>query len=194
MVMCMQDPEAFNEVIGGNVKRIREAHGWTQKEVAALLTEHHGLRWTRDNQAALETGRKVLSLKESLKVAWALDVGLPELLTGEFLEDPAANARFDSYVKLTESRPLKNHSTGASHTAVTLRAASALVAAAEKFGTPAEVIEATAKKLWRRRFENEYKRRVRDVPAEARPWAESALRATVVRGMYAELRNALEES
>jgi hypothetical protein len=75
------------------------------------------------------------------------------------------------------------------------RAQSALASAIERFRLPSDEVQVMARKVWGRKFETEYVRRCKAaIPPDARPHVASALRATVIRGMYTELHRAFDET
>lgn len=85
----MEDREqSFREVVGENVRRIREAAGARQDDVAAAAREV-GLSWTRSKVTALERGDKALDLAEAVLLAEAMGkvaghpVGVADLLAGD---------------------------------------------------------------------------------------------------------------
>lgn len=78
----------IRQVVGANVRNIREAAGARQDDVATAA-RREGLRWTRSKVAALERGDKSIDLAEAVLLAQALggvtgaDVGLADLLQGD---------------------------------------------------------------------------------------------------------------
>lgn len=69
-------------MIGGNVRRVREARGLTQDALAAVLRSH-GLDWGRTALIRAETGDRDWRLGEVVLVALALEVKPDELLAGD---------------------------------------------------------------------------------------------------------------
>jgi len=80
--------QTIREVVGENVRRIREAAGARQDDVATAARVL-GLRWTRSKIAALERGEKSLDLAEVVLLAEAMGeiagqpVGVADLLAGD---------------------------------------------------------------------------------------------------------------
>ncbi len=80
--------QTIREVVGENVRRIREAAGARQDDVAAVA-RGEGLRWTRSKIAALERGEKALDLAEAVLLAQAMGkvasgpVAVADLLAGD---------------------------------------------------------------------------------------------------------------
>lgn len=80
--------QTIREVVGENVRRIREAAGARQDDVAAAA-RGEGLRWTRSKIAALERGEKALDLAETVLLATAMGevagypVAVADLLAGD---------------------------------------------------------------------------------------------------------------
>jgi transcriptional regulator with XRE-family HTH domain len=70
------------EVIGRNVKRLREERALTQHELAHLW-QRRGLNWARSKLSALESGgRPTMSVGELVAIAAAFGVPLSELFQG----------------------------------------------------------------------------------------------------------------
>ena len=69
------------EIVSRNVRRLRQAHGWTQ----AQLAESIGLGWSEDTAGQAEKGRRVWTADEIAAVAQALGVA-----PGRLFRDGAA--------------------------------------------------------------------------------------------------------
>ncbi len=69
----------LREVIAGNLVAIRNELAWKQDDLAAAVRAY-GLDWSRATVAALETGRRDLSLVETLVLKTVLSRTLEELL------------------------------------------------------------------------------------------------------------------
>ena len=89
MFSTMENREqTIREVVGENVRRIRDEAGARQDDVAAAA-RGVGLRWTRSKITALERGEKALDLAEAVLLAEAMGevsghpVGVADLLAGE---------------------------------------------------------------------------------------------------------------
>lgn len=82
------EEQTIREVVGENVRRIREEAGARQDDVAAAA-RGEGLRWTRSKIAALERGEKALDLAEAVLLAEAMGkvagrpVAVADLLAGD---------------------------------------------------------------------------------------------------------------
>jgi transcriptional regulator with XRE-family HTH domain len=80
--------QTIREVVGENVRRIRDEAGARQDDVAAAA-RGVGLSWTRSKIAALERGEKALDLAEAVLLAEAMGevsgrpVGVADLLAGD---------------------------------------------------------------------------------------------------------------
>lgn len=80
--------QSLREVVGENVRRIREAAGARQDDVASAA-RGVGLSWTRSKIAALERGDKALDLAEAVLLAEAMGdiaghpVKVSDLLAGD---------------------------------------------------------------------------------------------------------------
>ena len=80
--------QTIREVVGENVRRIRDEAGARQDDVA-MAARGVGLSWTRSKIAALERGEKALDLAEAVLLAEAMGrvsgrpVGVADLLAGD---------------------------------------------------------------------------------------------------------------
>jgi transcriptional regulator with XRE-family HTH domain len=80
--------QTIREVVGENVRRIRDEAGARQDDVATAA-RGVGLSWTRSKIAALERGEKALDLAEAVLLAEAMGevaghpVGVADLLAGD---------------------------------------------------------------------------------------------------------------
>lgn len=75
--------QPVGQVVGENVRRLRENAGLTQNEAARLFQEC-GLPWTRSHLAGLEAGnRETIDVSTLVLLARALQVALSELFAGE---------------------------------------------------------------------------------------------------------------
>ena len=80
--------QTIREVVGENVRRIRDEAGARQDDVAAAA-RGVGLSWTRSKITALESGEKALDLAEAVLLAEAMGevvghpVGVADLLAGD---------------------------------------------------------------------------------------------------------------
>ena len=75
----MQEPQTLDQIVGANLRRLRDRDGITQDQVARLL-RHKGMPWTQPVVAALEAGTKTLDVMELY--ALTLVAPLEELLAG----------------------------------------------------------------------------------------------------------------
>jgi transcriptional regulator with XRE-family HTH domain len=73
---------ALAEVIGRNIRRIREASGWSQDQLAARLRQG-GFDMTRSSVAALERAGRSFDVAELLLLCMALTSTPEELLAGD---------------------------------------------------------------------------------------------------------------
>ena len=69
-----QVPQPFDVALGQRLRRVREAHGWTQAQLAAAV----GL--TQDAISLYERGKRSMRVETVVDVARALDVPLSLLL------------------------------------------------------------------------------------------------------------------
>jgi transcriptional regulator with XRE-family HTH domain len=70
-------------VIGANLKRLREAEGLGQADLARVLLGAVGLEWTRDTVASIELGRRALSIDELLMVSHAFGLEVEGFFLGD---------------------------------------------------------------------------------------------------------------
>jgi transcriptional regulator with XRE-family HTH domain len=76
-----------DELTAWNLKRLREAKGWTQEGLATEVQNRLGLEWTRDHVAAIERGARRLSVGEVLALAHVFRADLHEFLaTDDWVE------------------------------------------------------------------------------------------------------------
>ena len=68
----------MSEVVGKNVRRLRQEQGFTQQELADLMALW-GVTWSRPTVAQMESGRRPLSVDELLALGCSLHVG-PHLM------------------------------------------------------------------------------------------------------------------
>jgi transcriptional regulator with XRE-family HTH domain len=69
----------LKDVIGRNLRRLREDQGLRQDEVAELARSV-GLEWTQAVVTGIETGRRAVPIEELLLLQGPLDISLPALL------------------------------------------------------------------------------------------------------------------
>lgn len=82
----MNDPRALREIIGENVRRLRDAAGRTQDDVARAARTL-GLAWPQTKIAALERGDKAVSLEEFFLLPALLESAIGrEVPYGELLQ------------------------------------------------------------------------------------------------------------
>ncbi|MER6527654.1 helix-turn-helix transcriptional regulator [Streptomyces sp. NPDC001508] len=87
-------PPAVGEVVGENLRRLRQERRWTQ-DAAAREFAAVGLRWKRTHIAALESGRReTVDVGTLVLLAAAFEVPVPELYqgSGDVLLTPRAGA------------------------------------------------------------------------------------------------------
>jgi len=78
----MEGALTLAQVVGQNVRRLREQLGWSQEE-AAIQLQAQGTTWTKALLASLESGRREgIELGGLLQLAWAFDVPLAEFFDG----------------------------------------------------------------------------------------------------------------
>ena len=84
------EPQSVREVVGVNVRSIRDAAGASQDDVATAARQV-GLRWTRSRVAALERGDKPVDVAELVLLAQVLgQVSGEPVAVGDLLDGPGA--------------------------------------------------------------------------------------------------------
>jgi transcriptional regulator with XRE-family HTH domain len=72
-------PVDFDTRVGANIRRIREAKGFSQTDLASELGRRGGLNWPQQTIARVEAGTRPLKFSEAIVVAEILEVELPRL-------------------------------------------------------------------------------------------------------------------
>jgi transcriptional regulator with XRE-family HTH domain len=72
-------PTDFDERVGANIRRIRDANGFSQADLAAELGRRGGLSWPQQTIARIEAGTRPLKFSEAVAVAETLEVELGRL-------------------------------------------------------------------------------------------------------------------
>ena len=81
--MAHRESKPFAEILGTAIRGTREVSGKRQDDLAAVAREY-GLPWTRATVAAIEIGRRRLSVEEFLLLPAVLDfIELADLLPGD---------------------------------------------------------------------------------------------------------------
>ena len=65
----------LSEIIGGNVRRLRESQGILQEQIAHTARERFGFEWTQATIASIEAGKRRLSLEEFILLPMILSFG-----------------------------------------------------------------------------------------------------------------------
>ncbi len=76
------DYPSVSQVIGSNVRALREERGWRQEDLAKRARSY-GLGWNRPTVAAVETGIRAVSVEELPLLAITLGAGMDKLLAGK---------------------------------------------------------------------------------------------------------------
>jgi transcriptional regulator with XRE-family HTH domain len=197
------DHPTFASTVASNLKRLREAAGLSQNELAQNCY-NWGQLWNRDTVASIEAGRRAMSLEEMFCVVGALGVAICDLLDGDGVVFVDSERSGDLHpVTLAEARRRLTHRTkgemswlGGADSGKTFAAGDEQrrrVDSAAVLGIEADEVDPAARRLWRRSFSAELQRRSRGRIREgARAQHRAALQATILRGMYRELRVSLE--
>ncbi|MFJ4867773.1 helix-turn-helix transcriptional regulator [Streptomyces sp. NPDC088757] len=67
----------IEEVIGRNLRQIREGNGLSQTDLGQAMAEHLGKPWSRQAVSAAEKGRRFFTAADLLALARVLDVSIP---------------------------------------------------------------------------------------------------------------------
>jgi transcriptional regulator with XRE-family HTH domain len=82
----VNDPKTIGAVVGGSIRRLREARHRTQDDVARAARSA-GIRWNSSRVAALERGEKPIALSDLLELKAVLDLAGVEGVTWSDLFD-----------------------------------------------------------------------------------------------------------
>jgi len=201
-------PPTLDEVVGRNLRRLREAAGLTADEVASAI-RLRGLPWSRSVITTVENGRKTLDLGEF--VILASYFGSDELLAGSGSvlvtserEGSLGAVRSVLAGQSQEARPSRPSRLPALPPGLTDALADlnrrrieseqndAEQKAARKLGETAERVATFAFNLWGHSLTDERERRARDrANPDAPPRTLQAVRGRVTRELVAELEPVL---
>jgi transcriptional regulator with XRE-family HTH domain len=96
----------YDALVGRNVRRLRDAQGLTQADVAERLVEQ-GLPFRQQTIVKIEKGQRPLRQREARAIASALDVLVDDLDAEEMVVDRAANLRRHTHDLYTSLEALK---------------------------------------------------------------------------------------
>ncbi|MEV7382100.1 helix-turn-helix domain-containing protein [Streptomyces lydicus] len=203
-------PPAVGEVVGENLRRLRQARRWTQ-DTAAREFAGVGLHWKRTHIAALESGRReTVDVGTLVLLAAAFHVPVTELYqgSGDVLLTPRADA--DDYAVTATREQLREWLSGVESN-IMIRGAQAAIAAVELSGhktrpIPVEADGALAKRLgrdvrdvvkaaeglWGRSLTEERDRRVTAELADLPIGERQARQGHITRELSAALRQWIE--
>jgi transcriptional regulator with XRE-family HTH domain len=210
------------QVIGANVKKLREETGLRQADFAELL-KMAGLvdGWTRDTMASVEAGRRALSVDELIVLGHISPGGLVQLFAGEGpvqIAGTRAPGAKDLDLDRVRAVIVGGDSLAASNKPVQVRAeerkrrgwkpsesgvltdirirtgAFTREEAAKRLGVPVKTIDRMSERLWGQSLWHEHVDRVRKrVPKGASGRSIDATRGHVTRQLLAELREELKK-
>lgn len=69
----------IEEVIGSNMRRVREERGLSQTDLGQAIEPHQGRAWSRQAVSAAEKGQRAFSAADLMALALVLDVSIPSL-------------------------------------------------------------------------------------------------------------------
>lgn len=69
----------IEEVIGGNMRRVREERGLSQTDLGQAIEQHQGRAWSRQAVSAAEKGQRAFSAADLMALTRVLDVSIPSL-------------------------------------------------------------------------------------------------------------------
>jgi transcriptional regulator with XRE-family HTH domain len=176
----------LNAIAGANVRRLREAKGWTQ-DALAMQTRRAGLLWTGSVIAAVESGRRAINLDELILLALALGLPVGELLA-ELVRARSVEIGGVKFSHQAVEAVLEGRATVKSKEDPVQIAAggAAEIALARELGVEPEVIAKVAVRRWGHGLTQQ---RDEESPAGASAKA----RGHVTRRLYAQIREALRE-
>lgn len=209
---------ALGNVIGDNLKRMREARGWPQAALATIISHTLATHWTRDTVASIEAGRRALSIDELIVLAHVFKAGLVEFFLGDGttqvpggrsgldLERVRAliaggdalaksNKAIDARAEVFARRAAELEKDPAFQIRFRVRIGSPSPSeAARRFGVSVKSIERAAQRLWGQSLGQEhFDRTMRRVPEGASFRSVDAIKGHVTRQLLAELREALKK-
>jgi len=82
----MNEAKTLSQTIGEKMRELREGSGLLQENIAATARKRYGVRWTRATIAAIETGKRRLTVEELIM--------LPMILTFSHLTSPDDENKF----------------------------------------------------------------------------------------------------
>lgn len=206
---AVQNNATLSQVIGSSLKRIRDARGWTQEELAKWARITGGLRWSQSTVAVAEAGDRSFSFEEVLALSVVLAEPVDELLKGGDRIDDATVVEIGAWSPSVETiRKLVRSvegvldlewRSGTTGGLVLERVGQAERKAARKLGCSVEATAAAAARLWGESLGNRRDRLVRErlggpeqiVTAPLR--TVQALRGHVTRELLEELAAELKE-
>ena len=107
------DLRTLPEVVGANVRRLREERNWTQGELARRCF-HFNLPWRRPTISLVEGGARELGMGELIVLAMVLNVTLADLFAGEGMVQLVQGLSG----RLPEIRTMFGQSAGDAHTEI----------------------------------------------------------------------------
>lgn len=75
-------PNPLDELAGGNIRRLREAAGFTQRDLAVHM-RREGWSWSANTVTKTESGARPLRLAEAFTLAGGFDITVDEMLDDE---------------------------------------------------------------------------------------------------------------
>lgn len=184
---------ALGAVVGENVRRLREAEGWTQQEAAGQLARL-GLKFTRSQLASLESGRRAdVETATLLLLAISFDVPVVELLagSGRVRLSPAVSADLDSARAALVGDPVRIRldDPALAESYFLSIGADADQRLADRLGLAVEAVMAAARKRWGRTLTEERDHRLAKTGSEG---DRRAARGHVTRDLSNQLTTDLQ--
>jgi transcriptional regulator with XRE-family HTH domain len=188
----------LRDVVGEGVRRVREAAGLRQDDVARVARAH-GLAWSQSKVAALERGDKAVSPEELVTIALVLgrasgrDVRVTDLLDSDetVTLTPCLRAPARSVARLLAGSGADDATSGIRQTPAradhVTRAGDAEEKAGRRLGEHAAVVVTLSRALWGRTLAEERDRIVSERDPDASPDRRRALRGQVTKQLVEQL-------
>ncbi len=193
---------SVGQVVGENLRRLRDRWRWTQHEMAVTI-QRHGLNWSRSRLAGVEAGgRDTVDIGTLLLLAESIGVPVAEFFAGD------GNVRLSSQAVAPRAYVREQ----LSGTPSPERSADLLVtikpddpnlgvqsfasteadeALARRVGVPVYVVATKAFELWGRTLTDERDRRVRELLGDVESSERQAHRGHITRELAREIEQRL---
>ncbi len=104
--MTSTERPTLDDVIAGSVRRLRQANGWNQGDLAEAMAS---VGWSTSTVVSVETGRRQVKASEFVRLCIQLGVKPDDLLAGDGLYDLDADGWSQADLKETRDRLKRPH-------------------------------------------------------------------------------------